>query len=1310
MIQRFNVSVFLVFGWLTVLSSSRAPADQAQDIFDQAEVAGGVILHLGCADGSLSGDLHADGRFLVFGLADKEADLDLIRKKIYVRGLYGPVSVDSLEGSQIPLNDDLVNLVVAEDLLGIEMDEIIRVLCPHGVALVKDGSGWKKTTKPRPKNIDDWTHFFHGPDGNAVAQDERVGPPTRLQWLGSPRWSRHHDRMASMSALVSGGGKLFYIMDEGSRVSIQLPSKWMLTARDAFNSKVLWKQPIQNWHDQLWPLKSGPTQLAKRLVTDGKKVFAPLSLGAPVSCLDADSGKILATYEATKNAEEMVLVGNRLFVLSNPADWALKEFNVLHNTGDQKRVSQEFSWNEEHRQLRAVDINTGEVLWMKESKVSPLSLVADAKRVVFHDGAGLISLNPSTGNEAWKNTEASRRSLFEFNYGPRIVLHKEVVLYAGGDGKKMGINPVTGDTIWKAGDPKSGYRSPQDLLVASGLVWTAPLTSGRDSGVFTGLDLLTGEVKKEFPPNVETYWFHHRCYISKGTEKYIMPSRTGIEFVDHEKEHWDINHWVRGGCLYGVMPANGLTYAPPHNCACYPEAKLFGFNALAAGGSEPEKIPAAARLEKGPAYGFDSAQHKGRHPGDWPTYRHDNERSGYTEESFGANLEKAWKNDLGGKLSAPTAANGKIYLAQVDAHAVYALDEKTGETVWTFMAGGRVDSPPTIDSGRAIFGCTDGSVYCLTADAGELIWRFRAAPSPRRTMIFEQLESLWPVPGSVLVEEGVVSFVAGRSAFLDGGMRFFRLDAATGEVIAEQVIDDRDPETGSDLQDRLQTLQMPVALNDILSSDGKYTYLRSQKIERDGTRVDIGPVSGNAALQGGTQAGEGAHVFAPMGFLDDTWFHRSYWVYGKNFAGGHNGYFQAGKHAPAGRILVFDNENVYGYGREPQYLKWTTTLEHQLFSASRKIDDHTASIQSGKNPRSSGNSMPVVFQSSNRINPAKRAITVETWVMADQKTGVVLAHGGPMNGFALILTEGKPSFQVRADANLAAASSPKELSGGWHHLAGVLDSEANLKLYVDGKQAATGKSTTGLLAKIPAQTLDLGGDAGASVGEYEPNRKCALLLDEFAVYHRALSAEEIAARCAEPGAKPVDPVLACSFDSGNANDESGGKNHGVMSGVDFGKGVKGSALWVQRNKTRAGKGKGKAKGRTNLPKNNTWVEHNWTKRVPLYARAMALANDTLIIAGPPDTIDEEYTFAGLAQKDSSVHELLAAQDKALQGDDGAVMQLVSINDGEPAQRLNLDCLPVWDGMAVVRGKLIVCGEDGSIRCFAPAKNQPTKNQ
>src|SRR5205085_722858 len=86
----------------------------------------------------------------------------------------------------------------------------------------------------------------------------------------------------------------------------------------------------------------------------------------------------------------------------------------------------------------------------------------------------------------------------------------------------------------------------------------------------------------------------------------------------------------------------------------------------------------------------------------------------------------------------------------------------------------------------------------------------------------------------------------------------------------------------------------------------------------------------------------GAHLFSPTGFLDDSWFHRSYWVYGKSFAGGFNGYYQAGKYAPSGRILVFNDDKVFSYGREPQYFKWTTTMQHLLFSSSRVAPDQNS--------------------------------------------------------------------------------------------------------------------------------------------------------------------------------------------------------------------------------------------------------------------------------------------------------------------------------------------------------------------------------
>jgi outer membrane protein assembly factor BamB len=59
-------------------------------------------------------------------------------------------------------------------------------------------------------------------------------------------------------------------------------------------------------------------------------------------------------------------------------------------------------------------------------------------------------------------------------------------------------------------------------------------------------------------------------------------------------------------------------------------------------------------------------------------------------------------------------------------------------------------------------------------------------------------------------------------------------------------------------------------------------------------------------------------------------------VYGQNFSGGHSGYWQAGRFAPSGRIMAFDDERVYVFGRKPEYYRWTTAIEHHLWSAPRQ--------------------------------------------------------------------------------------------------------------------------------------------------------------------------------------------------------------------------------------------------------------------------------------------------------------------------------------------------------------------------------------
>ncbi len=1289
----------LVGGMLS--SAGAAPADEAKRILDATGVQGGLVIQVGVGDGLLTSALRPNERYQVHGVDTDDTKIQAARKNIRAQGVYGDVAVDAFNGKSLPYIDNLANLVVSEDLGGVSMAEVTRVLAPLGVAYVKQGGKWSKTVKPWPDNIDEWTHLMHDESGNAVSKDTVVGPPRHLQWVGSPRWSRHHDRMASMSALVSAKGRLFFIMDEGSRISIQMPPKWTLVARDAFNGTVLWKRPIKEWHSHLWPLKSGPTQLARRLVAVDDVVYTTLSIDAPLVALNAATGETIRTYKGTKATEEIIASGDQVFALVNDNEWELKDYNPFFNTGDQTRVRNEFAWDEKARKLVGVDAKSGRILWTKPTKVAPLSMCCDTERVYYHDDKKVVCLDRNSGKELWAGKEVSRKRTMTFNFGPKLVIHKDVLLYAGGERTMVALNAKTGKELWTSPHERGGYQSPEDLLVQKDLIWSAPLTSGKDSGVFTGRNFRTGETEKSFPPDVTTYWFHHRCYIAKATENFLMPSRTGIEFVDTAKEHWDIHHWVRGGCLYGVMPCNGLTYAPPHNCACYPEAKLYGFNALApATGSRAsivEKLKTAKpanTLVKGTAFGKLSTR-KNSQPStekDWPTFRNDAARSGSTKHEVSAKLKNSWKTKLGGRLSSVVVADGRLFVSQIDQHRVIALDGASGKELWSYDTGGRVDSPPTLHKGSVLFGSADGWVYCLRASDGALAWKFQAAPVDLRLPSFEQLESVWPVHGSVLVQDDYAYFVAGRSNFLDGGMRVYKVVAATGKLEHTTILDDKDPDTGNPLQDKIATLQMPVGLPDILSCDGSYVYMRSQKMDLDGTRLEIGPVSGNAQEHGQAQEGDGRHLFAPMGFLDDTWFHRSYWVFGKNFAGGHNGYYQAGKATQAGRILVFDEDKVYGFGRKPEYLKWTTTMEHQLFASTKEAPKKPAPAPTNRRGQKAGGVTMIRFDKPKTLNPAGKAVTVEAWVKADKPGGVVIARGGPQDGFALFLEKGRPTFAVRAANALSQVSSDDRIVGEWTHLTGVLTQDKTLQLFVNGRLVGTGHAT-GLIAADPKQGLEIGADEGSAVAEYNSPFGFNGLIDEPRVYLTALTPDEIEANFAKPGRIVENDalVLACSFDKAGARDTSGKNHHGKIDGALSVEGKAGNAMKF----TAAVNPKRKPAGNQ-----GSFVKHLWDEDVALLARAMVLSGDNLFVAGPADVIDEEASFKKLSEKDAEIQKMLAKQNDILDGKDGSLLIAYSAKDGSKLAEYKLDSLPAWDGMAAANDRIYLSTTEGEVVCLS----------
>ncbi|MHC4071030.1 MAG: hypothetical protein ACYTGS_03190, partial [Planctomycetota bacterium] len=88
-------------------------------------------------------------------------------------------------------------------------------------------------------------------------------------------------------------------------------------------------------------------------------------------------------------------------------------------------------------------------------------------------------------------------------------------------------------------------------------------------------------------------------------------------------------------------------------------------------------------------------------------------------------------------------------------------------------------------------------------------------------------------------------------------------------------------------------------------------------------------------------------------------------------------------------------------------------------------------------------------------------------------------------------------------------------------------------------------------------------------------------------------------------------VLRYSFDKADAADSSGNSNNGTVVGATTVKGKLGRAM---RFTGSAG----------SVPGFD--VKHNWTKDVPLFARAMVLAGRTLFVAGPPDVVDEDQAF------------------------------------------------------------------------------------
>lgn len=886
---RFGVRDGVLAGVLLLSLGATCGAGESREIDPtslpaEAGVIGGVAVHLGCGSGAVIASWGQYQTLIVHGL---DTDEGAIRKaKVHVDsfGLYGRILPERYDGRNLPFAEDMVNLILIEDSADVTGEEVERVLVPEGIVYVPSRSGWRpssrlrrvgekgrwvKYEKPRSEEIDDWPQFLYGASNNAVSRDRTVGDPHHLQWYAGPEHTRHHDSLASMSAMTSSGGQIFYIYDEGEVSVIHHPPSWKLIARDAYNGVLLWKRDIKSWMTHLYNFRAGPVQLQRRLVSSGDRVFVTLGFSAPVEELDAATGRTLRIYQGSDKAEELVYHDRTLLVVTgNP--------EMLDEKADGCYGYWEMSEKEVAtvgKSIKAYDTITGQKVWeatAPNGTIVPLSLCALGNDVFYLDNERLYCLRAQTGTERWTAAFGTEGSFIR-SYAPTVVAHDDVILCLYWN-RLCGFSVTDGAKLWEQ-KGAMGFGSPADLFIMDGKAWTFPQTRSiwRDSKrdkhgvVRTGIpipkseflgggqketavavDLHTGAIVDSLSYSENQH--HHRCHRNRATARYILVGYSGVQLIDPRAKTGTTNQWVRGICQYGFMPANGLLFVPPDPCQCKTEVKVNGFVALA-----ERRVDSVSRnepvIERGPQFARVAGLLAASTNGGWPTYRGNNERKGSTTEDVKESLVVRWKAKLGPSLSAPTVAAGRALVANRDGCAVHCLDVTTGARIWKHLTDGPVDSPPTVAGGLCVVGSADGSVTCLDLERGEKAWRFRIPEHTRRIGSENRLESPLRIHGAVLVLDEVVYFAAGRSSHLDGGIRLYGLDIRTGAPRFGTRVSSEEGKTSG-------------ALDDILVSDGTGITMRQVRFDRD-LKVRPGPKG----------------LIARNGFLDGSWFHRTGWTH-----------------------------------------------------------------------------------------------------------------------------------------------------------------------------------------------------------------------------------------------------------------------------------------------------------------------------------------------------------------------------------------------------------------------------------------------
>lgn len=420
----------------------------------------------------------------------------------------------------------------------------------------------------------DWTHEYGDASNTLMSHDNLVKSPLGVLWFGGPAadGSLFYNRHFWGPSMAVIGGRMF----------LQGPGK--MTAVDVYTGRILWQMPLDGVANYL-PGRRG-NDFERTLagyhflaVEDAVYIVHQKTLKK----IDPTNGDIINEFKLPNPDDDW----GRIRVVKNKL--IAEVFRDIDKDKTKLPAARKLlAGTKSAVEIRAIDRHTGSKLWTFQAEASFPVLSVGAKRLFAFDGAfesfykdwkrrGVIpkasdirsikAIDLETGDLIWKKESSLIGTWLAFSETQDVVLMSN-------KSNIMAVSGKTGDELWKQESNGVGFRGHPESYWDRVIIWNDRILDQRGPGL--AWDLKTGLRVPRIHPitNEETPWEFtksgHHCNYAIASPHLMTFRADTAGFCDIETGNTSRLKGFRSGCRNSLIPANGVLNAPnmAHGCIC----------------------------------------------------------------------------------------------------------------------------------------------------------------------------------------------------------------------------------------------------------------------------------------------------------------------------------------------------------------------------------------------------------------------------------------------------------------------------------------------------------------------------------------------------------------------------------------------------------------------------------------------------------------------------------------------------------------------------------------------------------------------